>query len=104
MDITVIIASIVVFLAITFVLVGMLLGVKARLMPSGPVKLFINGETDVEVSSGSTLLSTPAVEEVPVSSVSVSLKTVEVKFFQRKSHTFQEKRLPKAGVWVAKSR
>ena len=58
MDITVIIASIVVFLAIIFVLVGMLLGVKARLMPSGPVKLFINGETDVEVSSGSTLLST----------------------------------------------
>ena len=58
MDITVIIASIVVFLAITFVLVGMLLGVKARLMPSGPVKLFINGETEVEVSSGSTLLST----------------------------------------------
>lgn len=58
MDITVIIASIVVFLAITFVLVGMLLGVKARLMPSGPVKLFINGKTDVEVSSGSTLLST----------------------------------------------
>lgn len=58
MDITVIITSIVVFLAITFILVGMLLGVKARLMPSGPVKLFINGETDVEVSSGSTLLST----------------------------------------------
>ena len=58
MDITVIIASIVVFLAITFILVGMLLGVKARLMPSGPVKLFINGETDVEVSSGNTLLST----------------------------------------------
>jgi Na+-transporting NADH:ubiquinone oxidoreductase subunit F len=58
MDITVIIASIVVFLAITFILVGMLLGVKARLMPSGPVKLFINGETDVEVSSGSTLLTT----------------------------------------------
>ena len=58
MDITVIIASIVVFLTITFLLVGMLLGVKARLMPSGPVKLFINGEKDVEVSSGSTLLST----------------------------------------------
>ena len=58
MDSTVIIASIVVFLAITFLLVGMLLGVKARLMPSGPVKLFINGETDLEVSSGSTLLTT----------------------------------------------
>ena len=40
MDSTVIIASIVVFLAITFLLVGMLLGVKARLMPSGPVKAF----------------------------------------------------------------
>ena len=58
MDSTVIIASIVVFLAITFLLVGMLLGVKARLMPSGPVKLLINGEKDVEVSSGSTLLTT----------------------------------------------
>jgi len=58
MDITVIVASVVVFLTITFLLVGMLLGVKARLMPSGPVKLFINGEKDVEVSSGSTLLST----------------------------------------------
>ena len=58
MDSTVIIASIVVFLTITFLLVGMLLSVKARLMPSGPVKLFINGETDVEVSSGSTLLTT----------------------------------------------
>jgi Na+-transporting NADH:ubiquinone oxidoreductase subunit F len=58
MDTTVIISSVIVFMFIVFLLVGMLLGLKAKLMPSGPVKLFINGEKDVEVSSGSTLLTT----------------------------------------------
>ena len=58
MDYTVVIASIVVFLTITFILVGMLLGAKAKLLPSGPVSLQINGDNKVEVSSGSTLLST----------------------------------------------
>ena len=58
MDYSVIIASILVFLVITFVLVGMLLGAKAKLLPSGPVSLLINGDNDVEVSSGSTLLTT----------------------------------------------
>ena len=58
MDITVIVASVVVFLTITFLLVGMLLGAKAKLLPSGPVSLLINSENKVEVSSGSTLLST----------------------------------------------
>ena len=58
MDYTVVIASIVVFLTITFILVGMLLGAKANLLPSGPVSLQINGDNKVEVSSGSTLLST----------------------------------------------
>ena len=36
----------------------MLLGAKAKLLPSGPVSLLINGGNTVEVSSGSTLLST----------------------------------------------
>ena len=58
MDFTVVFTSIAVFLTIIFLLVAMLLGVKARLLPSGPVKLLINGEKDVEVSSGGTLLST----------------------------------------------
>ena len=58
MDYSVIVASIAVFLVITFVLVGMLLGAKAKLLPSGPVSLLINGDNDVEVSSGSTLLTT----------------------------------------------
>jgi Na+-transporting NADH:ubiquinone oxidoreductase subunit F len=36
----------------------MLLFAKAKLLPSGPVKLIINGEKDVEVNSGDTLLTT----------------------------------------------
>tara|TARA_B100001250_G_scaffold224972_1_gene192938 strand:+ start:2990 stop:4294 length:1305 start_codon:yes stop_codon:yes gene_type:complete len=60
MDLTfiTIISSIIVFLIITLSLVGALLGVKAKLLPSGPVSLTINGEEKVEVSSGGTLLST----------------------------------------------
>ncbi|MCM5664184.1 NADH:ubiquinone reductase (Na(+)-transporting) subunit F [Galbibacter mesophilus] len=58
MDYTVIIASLVVFLALIFLLVVILLAAKAKLVPSGPVTLKINGEKDVEVSSGGTLLST----------------------------------------------
>ena len=60
MDLTLItiISSIIVFLIITLLLVGALLGVKAKLLPSGPVLLMINGEEKVEVSSGGTLLST----------------------------------------------
>ena len=36
----------------------MLLVAKEKLLPPGPVKLIINGEKDVEVSSGDTLLTT----------------------------------------------
>ena len=64
MDYTVVIASIVVFLTITFMLVGMLLGAKAKLLPSGPVSLQINGDNKVEVSSGSTLLSTLGINKI----------------------------------------
>ena len=39
-------------------LVTMLLGVKAKLLPSGPVALKINGQDDLKVSSGATLLNT----------------------------------------------
>ncbi|WP_121667720.1 NADH:ubiquinone reductase (Na(+)-transporting) subunit F [Mesonia aquimarina] len=55
---TVIIASIVVFLALILLLVGVLLGAKAKLIPSGPVKINVNNEKDIEVGSGGTLLST----------------------------------------------
>ena len=52
---TYIVSSIIVFFTATFVLVSMLLLAKAKLVPSGPVKLKIN---NVEVNSGGTLLST----------------------------------------------
>ena len=58
MDINVIIASTVGLFVITLLLVTMLLVAKEKLLPSGPVKLIINGEKDVEVSSGDTLLTT----------------------------------------------
>ena len=55
---TVIIASVVVFLALILLLVSVLLGAKAKLVPSGPVKINVNGEKNIEVGSGGTLLST----------------------------------------------
>ncbi|TVZ27351.1 Na+-transporting NADH:ubiquinone oxidoreductase subunit F [Gillisia sp. Hel_I_86] len=55
---TVIIASVVVFLVLILLLVSILLGAKAKLVPSGPVKINVNAEKDLEVSSGGTLLST----------------------------------------------
>jgi len=54
----VIIYSIIAFLLITIILVGMLLFAKAKLLPSGEVTININGEKDLVVSPGSTLLST----------------------------------------------
>ena len=58
MGINVIIASTVGLFVITLLLVTMLLFAKAKLLPSGPVKLIINGEKNVEVNSGDTLLTT----------------------------------------------
>ena len=55
---TVIIASVIVFLALILLLVAILLGAKAKLVPSGPVKINVNGERDLEVGSGGTLLTT----------------------------------------------
>jgi Na+-transporting NADH:ubiquinone oxidoreductase subunit F len=54
---TIVISSIVVFFVVIFMLVSILLGAKAKLAPSGPVMLDINGEA-TEVESGNTLLTT----------------------------------------------
>jgi len=51
-------ATIVIFLVITLLLVALLLFVKQKLSPSGPVKIRINGEREIEVSSGGSLLTT----------------------------------------------
>ena len=53
-----IVSTVVAFAIIIMLLVSVLLTAKAKLAPSGPVKLSINGEKEVEVASGSTLLST----------------------------------------------
>ena len=58
MDFTLVLVSIVVFLGIILLLVTMLLGVKAKLLPSRPVAFKINGQDDLKVSSGATLLNT----------------------------------------------
>lgn len=53
-----VLAAVVAFLIITLLLVALLLFVKQKLAPSGPVKIRINGEKEIEVSSGGSLLST----------------------------------------------
>ena len=53
-----VIATVVAFLVISLLLISVLLFVKQKLSPSGPVKIMINGEREIEVASGGTLLST----------------------------------------------
>ncbi len=58
-QITILIVAIVAFLALVLLLVAILLWAKSKLSPSGKVKLNINGgERNLEVESGSTLLTT----------------------------------------------
>ncbi|MEF9930877.1 MAG: NADH:ubiquinone reductase (Na(+)-transporting) subunit F [Bacteroidales bacterium] len=60
-----IIVSVVAFLALTLILVGLLLFAKAKLTPSGIVKININdGEREIEVAPGSSLLSTLASNKI----------------------------------------
>jgi Na+-transporting NADH:ubiquinone oxidoreductase subunit F len=54
----IILLSITVFLGITLLLVAMLLYAKSKLTAGGTVKIIINDEKELEVSPGSTLLST----------------------------------------------
>jgi len=59
MNYTIIISAVVVFLVVTIILVVLLLVAKAKLVPSGNVKIDINdGNKELEVSTGSSLLST----------------------------------------------
>lgn len=68
MDTQLIIASIGVFLAVMLILVIVLLVAKKYLVPSGNVKLTINGDKVIEVESGSTLLNTLSVNSIYLSS------------------------------------
>lgn len=53
-----------IFLILIMLLVILLLVAKAKLAPSGPVKIMINGEKEISVESGSTLLATLANEKI----------------------------------------
>ena len=63
-DMTMIGASIAVFLGMILIMVILLLVAKRYLSPSGPVKVTLNGEKTMEVASGGTLLGTMAAEGV----------------------------------------
>lgn len=52
------IAALAFFLILILLLVGLLLFAKARLSPSGKIKIQINGEKTIEVDGGGTLLNT----------------------------------------------
>ncbi|MDR3235111.1 MAG: NADH:ubiquinone reductase (Na(+)-transporting) subunit F [Prevotellaceae bacterium] len=58
MNFLIIIAGMVVFLLLTLFLVSLLLFAKSKLTPQGAVNININNEKDLEVSPGSSLLST----------------------------------------------
>lgn len=58
MDSSVIIITIIVFLFVVLALVSILLFAKAKLMPSGKIKITINNDKVLEVDGGGTLLST----------------------------------------------
>ncbi len=59
-----IVATVTAFLLITLALVGLLLFVKQKLSPSGPVTITINGEKKIEVASGDSLLTTLGAQKV----------------------------------------
>jgi Na+-transporting NADH:ubiquinone oxidoreductase subunit F len=61
---TTLIASIAVFLLFTLLLVALILFAKAKLTPSGLVKITINGDKVIEVPAGGTLLSTLGNEKI----------------------------------------
>ena len=47
-----------ILLVVSLLLILVLLFVKEKLAPSGPVKIKINGEKEIEVASGDSLLTT----------------------------------------------
>ncbi len=61
---TTMIIAVVVFLVLTILLVGVLLFAKAKLMPSGEVKLTINDEKELTVTQGGTILGTLSSEKI----------------------------------------
>lgn len=61
-------ASVIVFLLIILILVVIILIAKAKLMPSGNVKITVNNEKELSVPMGSTLLNTLQSKDIYLSS------------------------------------
>lgn len=68
MNLLTIIAAIVIFLIIIWLLVGLLLFARKRMIPEGKVKIGINGKREIEHERGCTLLQALADEKVFVPS------------------------------------
>lgn len=65
MDFSVVIFAVIAFILVIFMLSGLLLYAKAKLVPSGDVNIFINGEDEpVKAKPGGTLLSTLSNENI----------------------------------------
>jgi len=58
MNVELIIVAIIVFFGVVIVLTSVLLFAKAKLMPSGKIKITINGDKELEVNGGDNLLNT----------------------------------------------
>lgn len=59
-----VIVTVVSFLIITLALVGLLLFIKQKLSPSGPVTIKINSEREIKVASGDSLLTTLSAQKI----------------------------------------
>lgn len=64
LDITTIVTSVIIFFAFNILLVYIILFAKSKLMPSGTVKITINGQEQIEVEAGSTLLTTLSQQKI----------------------------------------
>ena len=97
-----VLSSILVFLVVILSLVGILIFTKSKLAPAGKIKIKINGEKEIEVDGGGTLLTTlsdvgvflPQLVEVVVHVFNVLVKSIveEEVFYQLKSLIFLAKK------------
>jgi Na+-transporting NADH:ubiquinone oxidoreductase subunit F len=73
LSVTTILSSIIVFLLVILTLVGLLLFVKTKLTPSGKITIKINGEKEIVVDGGNTLLTTLSNEGIYLLKSRISL-------------------------------
>ena len=106
MDMNLILASIGVFLVVILLLVIILLVAKYYLVPSGMVKISINGGDKVlEVNSGSTLPFTfllPAVVRALAVSARYRCSKVVVRYCHQRPLTLHASNSKTTGVWAVR--